>query len=550
MSHSHAVRNPAVEVVATLGDSVVGVAHVSNPRGGVTTRATRLMIGGGALALAAGGLAFFAATRIAAANNAALTAWVAHHKPAWSFRPEFVPTWLSVVSFVGFACGLTALIAGLARRKREHEPATVTIGSAAGVDFPVEGTAAPAHALVAPAGDAFVLNLAGMTGEITAAPGAAAAAVGPIGSMAAPLPVTEGLRVRAQVGRVSFHISATEPPRRQPTPVLAMLDRRALAFVAASAAAHLGLYAVSRVSAPEAMQSQVLFDTDEELSYRLINIENENAVPEIEKELGEAEANNQNGKMAMALEMGTVGSEHDNSANPATRQIKNRDVDPELARKQALEQAASAGILGSIHADDLFASMIGTGSVSSGFSDADITGAITGDGEGAPYGFGQGPSGNQFGGGGTSYQVGGYNTIGNGDRIGESFGIPGGHGCRATDGVCRKHTDVTPPPRLGKPDVIGDYDGAIIRRYVKRKINQISYCYENQLLAHPDLEGTALATWTINMSGLVQNSTASGVSKEVSSCIAGVISSIEFPKPPQVGVYQVRYPFVLHKHGS
>lgn len=548
MSHSPThPPSPAVEVVATLGDSVVGVAHVSNPTGGATTRATRAMIIGGAIGIVAGALAFFAATRIAAGNHAALAAWVGRHKPAWSFRPEFVPAWYSVVSFLGFSCGLTALIAGLSRRKRELEPATVVIGSAAGVDFPVEGTATPAHALVAPQGGQFVLNLAGMTGEITVAPGAPALAIAP---MAAPLFVTEGLRVRAQVGRVDFHISATEAPRRHTTPVLAMLDRRALGFVAASAAAHLALFLVSRMAGPEPMQSSMLFDSNEELSYRMVNVENLDKVPEPDPTDDVGDANSQNGKMAMALEMGTVGDKNDNSAHPATRQIKDRNTDPQLARQEALEAARSAGVIGAIHAEDAFASIVGTGQVSSGFSDADITGAIAGDGEGAPNGWGQGASGNMFGGGGNSYQVGGYNTFTNGDRNGESFGIPGSRGCKATSGVCRKHEEVAPPPRLGKPDVIGDYDGSIIRRYVKRKIAQISYCYENQLLAHPDLEGTVMATWTINMSGLVQGASAKGVSSEVSSCIANVISSIEFPKPPQVGVYQVRYPFVLHKHGQ
>src|SRR5688572_4208371 len=104
--------SPAVEVVATLGDSVVGVAHVRDPRGGKTSSATRAMIIGGAVAIAAGVAAFLAATRIADANQTALDAWLANHKPGWSFRPEMVPTWYGVVSFLGFSAGLTALIAG------------------------------------------------------------------------------------------------------------------------------------------------------------------------------------------------------------------------------------------------------------------------------------------------------------------------------------------------------------------------------------------------------------------------------------------------------
>ena len=117
--------------------------------------------------------------------------------------------------------------------------------------------------------------------------------------------------------------------------------------------------------------------------------------------------------------------------------------------------------------------------------------------------------------------------------------------------MCRPHEGGVPPVKLEKPTVWGgDYDGSIIRRYVKRKIAQISYCYENALLANQNLEGTVMAEWTINMAGKPVEVTAKGVSSTVSSCIAGVVASIEFPKPPQVGIYKVRYPFVLHKHGQ
>src|SRR5262245_33666081 len=146
MSHFNSDLNspsptPAVEVIATLGDSVVGVRHVADPRSGRLSTTTRTLLGVGAALLLAGVILFFAATRIAAANSDARDAWIARDKPEWSFRPTPVPMPLSVVSFLGIGLGLTLLVSGLSRRKRDLEPSTIAIGSDAGVDFAVAGTA-------------------------------------------------------------------------------------------------------------------------------------------------------------------------------------------------------------------------------------------------------------------------------------------------------------------------------------------------------------------------------------------------------------------------
>jgi len=47
--------------------------------------------------------------------------------------------------------------------------------------------------------------------------------------------------------------------------------------------------------------------------------------------------------------------------------------------------------------------------------------------------------------------------------------------------------------RSGQPSAEGDLDKAIIRRYIKRNIQKIQYCYEKQLLAKPTLAGTVSA---------------------------------------------------------
>jgi hypothetical protein len=96
---------------------------------------------------------------------------------------------------------------------------------------------------------------------------------------------------------------------------------------------------------------------------------------------------------------------------------------------------------------------------------------------------------------------------------------------------------------IGQVQAVGDLDKAIIRRYIKRNAQRLNSCYESQLRNNSGLEGTVNTQFFIDPTGKVTTSSASGVNAEVSSCIAGVIRSIEFPKPKGGGGVQVNYPF-------
>ncbi len=102
-----------------------------------------------------------------------------------------------------------------------------------------------------------------------------------------------------------------------------------------------------------------------------------------------------------------------------------------------------------------------------------------------------------------------------------------------------------PTVSIGQPNAQGDLDKAIIRRYIKRNIQKIQYCYERQLTTKPKLAGTVHAQFTIGVDGKVTSSTGAGVDAAVASCVAEVIQDIEFPKPKNNGVVTVRYPFVF-----
>ena len=107
-----------------------------------------------------------------------------------------------------------------------------------------------------------------------------------------------------------------------------------------------------------------------------------------------------------------------------------------------------------------------------------------------------------------------------------------------------------PQLRIGQPSSVGDLDKAVIRRYIKRNINKVMYCYEKQLLTKPKLEGVVATEFFITPDGTVASAKATGVDPAVSTCIAAAIKDIQFPKPKGGGGVQVRYPFTFHPAGG
>jgi hypothetical protein len=214
--------------------------------------------------------------------------------------------------------------------------------------------------------------------------------------------------------------------------------------------------------------------------------------------------------------------------------------DPELSRQQAIDQAREAGIIGGTE-NGAFASLTGTGDISSGFDDTNIYGGLLGNDDTMTGGFGYGRSGFGPGGGGTGWGTigtGRYGTIGRGSGTGSGYGVGGRGGMRGRSAA-------VPTVSIGQPNAQGDLDKAIIRRYIKRNIQKIQYCYEKALLAKPKLAGTVQTQFFIKPDGTVANATASGVDPDVSNCLASVIKMIEFPKPKGGGGVQVNYPFTF-----
>jgi hypothetical protein len=87
-------------------------------------------------------------------------------------------------------------------------------------------------------------------------------------------------------------------------------------------------------------------------------------------------------------------------------------------------------------------------------------------------------------------------------------------------------------------------DRNIIRRHVRRNIQKIQYCYEQELMSNPSLTGRVDVRFVVGGNGNVVQSTGSGM-PPVDACVAQVIAGIQFPAPQGGGVVVVNYPFIF-----
>ncbi|HUH04595.1 MAG TPA: AgmX/PglI C-terminal domain-containing protein [Kofleriaceae bacterium] len=228
---------------------------------------------------------------------------------------------------------------------------------------------------------------------------------------------------------------------------------------------------------------------------------------------------------ALALDEGKMGNE-ESTRETGRYVMKKSGVPPQLARKQAIDATRREAILEKGLQEKL-TTITGTADFSSGFDDRTVFGGEMEGGFGTSSGWGTTGTG-KYG----TIGTGKYGTIGHGSGTGSGYGTGAGRG-----------RSVEPQVRIGNTTSTGDLDKNIIRRYIRRKLPQIKYCYEKQLLVNQGLEGTVVTEFTILPDGMVAQSKANGVSGEVSTCVAGVIKTIQFPKPKGGGIVEVRYPF-------
>jgi hypothetical protein len=552
----------AVEVAAMLGDSVVGVKHCMNPRGGVVTPVTWLFLGLGAASLIVAAIAFWVSVSNAAYNKGKYeyetTCKIEEKlqpnctpKPGYAVRPKMLSQGFDALAFGGLAFSIFAFTFFMARYRQEKMSPHFRVGTAPGVEFATEGVPDPAFPLVQPRGDDFAFNFAhGMEGEMVVGGQSTSLAELAAQGRTSIFPIPPNAKIRVRTGKTTFLVSAVPQPRRAVGALFAAMESRVLAYFGGSLAVHLiFLFIVKQAFIPDS-GINVEMASMEDTSARSANASQDDPPPPEEEDKPEDGEDESGGTgTAMALEEGKMGKKDSERAEGQYKMAKTQE-DPQLARQAAIEQARTAGILGStaLQQGGAFASLTGTGDISSGFDDSNIYGGLLGNEAGEMNGgFGYGRSGFGPGGGGTGWGTigtGRYGTIGHGSGTGSGYGVGGGRG------GMRGRSSAVPTVSIGQPNAQGDLDKAIIRRYIKRNIQKIQYCYEKELLAKSNLSGTVQTQFFITPNGNVASSTGSGVDSEVANCVANVIRGIEFPKPKGGGGVQVNYPFTFRPAGS
>jgi TonB family protein len=228
--------------------------------------------------------------------------------------------------------------------------------------------------------------------------------------------------------------------------------------------------------------------------------------------------------------------------------------DLHMAREEAREQARTAGILGVLQqttgAWNSPTSPFGR-DTALGADPMSALGALMGDQIGENFGFGGlGLRGTGRGGGGTgegTIGLGNLGTIGHGGGGGDGSGY--GRGAGGFSGRSAR----VPRIRQGAADVRGSLSKEVIRRVIRRHINEVRFCYEQELNSRPDLGGRVTVSFIISSSGAVQSSTVANSSlgnQRVESCIATAVRRWAFPAPEGGGIVVVNYPFMLDAAGG
>lgn len=227
---------------------------------------------------------------------------------------------------------------------------------------------------------------------------------------------------------------------------------------------------------------------------------------------------------------------------------------PQLAREQAREEARTAGILGVLAQASGFdgpTSPFGADSAL-GNDPMSALGHMMGDQIGGNFGFGGlGMRGTGRGGGGV-----GQGTIGSGalGTLGRAGGGDGTYGRNSGNDNLRRRSSGVPRVRLsGNANVRGSLSKDVIRRIIRRHINEVRFCYEQALNSSPDLEGRVTVAFIISPTGAVQSSTVAGSSlgnQAVEGCIASAVRRWGFPQPDGGGIVVVNYPFMLSPSGG
>ncbi|MBW2731975.1 MAG: AgmX/PglI C-terminal domain-containing protein [Deltaproteobacteria bacterium] len=524
----------AIEVTALFGDSVVGVRHLSKPNGGKVSPITYAIIAMGVAAMLVG---------------------------------IFLGFFMAQGGFGGFldAIGIGVIVYGILRFFDEKRSPHYTVGESIESDLHISHPAVTAGAfpLVESDGQQYALvYTTGMSGDVTVgaertlitdlATSGRAQKAGQQDAYAYTIP--QDARVKLNFGEHAFLINSVAPARRVVAPFLSAVNWSAQVSNGISFAAHaLLLFLVFAIPPDAKALSLDLFNTDNKFVKYLVKPpeQKEEEVPEWLKKKGPDKAGGKGQKHKG--EEGKMGKKTSKKKTGlyGLKGPKN-NPDPHLAKRLAENAAKDAGVLGLLKSSQgsHLASIFGRDSALG--SDAeDALGGLIGDSVGESYGLGGlGVSGSGRGGGGTGEGTIGLGTLG---TIGKGGGGGSGAGYGRGAGRLGGRRARAPKVIAGRAQVRGALDKEIIRRIIRRHINEVKYCYQKELASNEKLGGRVIIQFTISPTGQVvvskvQQSTLKN--QKVETCIARAVRRWLFPKPKGGGIVIVSYPFVLRTAGG
>ena len=265
--------------------------------------------------------------------------------------------------------------------------------------------------------------------------------------------------------------------------------------------------------------------------------------PELEKapEIATAKPDKNSGDAGQAHigASGKMGSPNSKRQNGAYA-IKGNGIDMHTGKAEAAAAARNAGFLGILSSvtSSQFADMFGRG-VAVGDAPENIIGNLVGNGFADAYGLGGfGVNGTGAGGGGIGLGTIGtarYGTLGH-----------GGYGRGPGIGGLARHIPRGPVITQGIAHVKGSLDKDIIRRVVHLHMNEVKYCYDQELVKKASLEGRVSVQFVISpqgqvLSSVLQSTTMGNV--RVEKCVVDAVRRWPFPAPTGGGIAIVSYPF-------
>jgi len=220
--------------------------------------------------------------------------------------------------------------------------------------------------------------------------------------------------------------------------------------------------------------------------------------------------------------------------------------EPRMSKQAAEEKARITGILGIMNKQSSKMASIFGREMALGNNPEDAFGHLLGAQIGDAAGLGGlGPLGTGPGGGGTGENTLGTDTLNTIGSAGRDSGGGSDYG-RNVGLLTRPRRSFVPEVVPGTVKVHGSLDKEIIRRIVHQHMNEVKFCYDQELARKPTLAGRISVQFAISPVGQVITSVMQSTSMDdarVENCVVNAVRRWEFPKPTGGGIAIVLYPF-------